>query len=238
VSIVVPTLREAANLRRIVTRIGEAMRPTAETYEIVVVDDDSRDGSIEIIEELAREGYPVRSIVREDARGLATAVLLGFREARGEILVCLDADGSHPPGLIPRLVAEAGRPDVDIALGSRYVPGGSIDETWSLTRRITSRLAALMARPLTAVHDPMAGFFAIRRDVLARADTLDPVGYKIALELIIKCGCRAVREVPIRFASRSAGRSKLTLAERWRFFRHLLRLAMFKLRGLSRSRTR
>jgi len=231
VSIVVPTYREAENLPALVGRIAAAMAPLARSYEIVVVDDDSRDGTDRVIADLVAASRPVRLITRVGQRGLSSAVLHGFGEARGQALVCMDADLSHPPEAIPRLLACLAEPGVDFALASRYVPGGSTDQRWGLLRWLNSKAAALLARPFVKVRDPMSGFFALPQAVLSRAADLSPVGYKIGLELMVKCGCRHIREVPIHFALRECGRSKLTLIEQVNYLRHIRRLAVYKLRA-------
>ena len=105
---------------------------------------------------------------------------------------------------------------------------GSTDEHWGLLRRVNCKIATALARPLTSVKDPMSGFFAIRRPVYERAAPLGPVGYKIALELIVKCNCSMIREVPIRFAQRQFGESKLSLIERFNYLRQVSRLLRFK----------
>ncbi len=116
----------------------------------------------------------------------------------------------------------------DFVIGSRYVEGGSTDELWGVWRHINSRAATLLARPFARVKDPMSGFFALRRDTFAQAAPLNPVGYKIGLELIVKCPVRDVREAPIHFAKRRHGKSKLNLREQLRYLQHLRRLAIYK----------
>lgn len=229
VSIIVPTFREADNLQPLLTRTTNAMHEAGLTHEIIIVDDDSRDGTEAICRELAGAGHPLRLIVRTSERGLSSAVCLGFTEANGDVLVCLDADLSHPPESIPALVAALADPTTDFVIGSRYVPGGSTEQGWGLVRWLNSRIATLLARPFTAARDPMAGFFALRRSTWASAAPLDPIGYKIGLELIVKCRCRHVVEIPIHFADRHAGKSKLSLKEQFNYLRHLARLARFKL---------
>lgn len=251
-SIIVPTYREAENLRPLVTRITAAMHAAGLDHEIIIVDDDSRDGTEDICAELADPGsafygnhpvrppsstLPLRLIIRRGERGLSTAVLHGFSLARGEILVCMDADLSHPPESIPRLVSALGEPNADFVIGSRYVPGARTDEHWGILRWLNSKLATLLARPFTTARDPMAGFFALYRTTFASAAPLDPIGYKIGLELIVKCRCHRVMEIPITFADRRAGRSKLSLREQLNYLRHLLRLARFKLTDRRTSRT-
>ncbi len=231
-SIIVPTYREAENLRVLVPRIAAAMQGRPGTYEIIVVDDDSRDGTPDAIADLAPT-YPVRVITRVGERGLSSAVIRGFQEARGRYLVCMDADLSHPPEASPRLLDTLSDPAVDFVIGSRYVPGGGTDQHWGLLRRLNSRVATWLARPFTSARDPMAGFFALPAQVLARAEALNPIGFKIGLELIVKCGCQNVREVAIHFADRTRGQSKLSARQQVHYLRQLVGLAWFK---LNRSR--
>lgn len=236
VSVIVPAYREAPNLRPLTERVFAATGQAGLDAELIVVDDNSQDGSVETVEELAKR-FLVRIVVRTQERGLSSAVLRGFEEAMGDVLVVMDADLQHPPEKIPELVEclTAGR--ADFALGSRYAGQGRIDRDWPLVRRLNSKVATLLARPLTRVRDPMSGFFALHRDTWRRAagtgrtGGLNPVGYKIALELLVKARCRRCVEVPITFADRAAGRSKLTLAEQLRYLRHLLRLYRFRLTG-------
>jgi dolichol-phosphate mannosyltransferase len=229
-SIIVPTFREAGNLRPLVTAITASMRTTGEPFEIIIVDDDSQDGSVEIVNELASEGHPVRMIVRVGERGLSSAVLRGFQESAGAYMICMDADLSHPPDALPRLIQVLSKEKAEFVIGSRYVKGASTDETWGVFRWINSKVATTLARPFTSAGDPMAGFFGLPRAVFDRAEALDPIGYKIGLELIVKCRCREVREIPIHFANRRVGRSKLNLKEQLNYLRHLGRLAAFRWR--------
>jgi dolichol-phosphate mannosyltransferase len=197
-------------------------------YEILVVDDHSQDGTEEACAVLART-YPLRLLVRRNERGLASAVLHGMRQARGTWLVVMDADLSHPPEAVPSLVAPLRAGKADFVLGSRYVPGGSTEEGWGLYRWLNSKIATLLAWPLARVHDPMAGFFALPGRLFEAAEGLDPIGYKIGLELLVKCRCRRVVEVPIHFRNRLHGHSKLSLREQVNYLRHLLRLYRFRL---------
>lgn len=230
VSIIIPTYCEAQNLRELVPRIASVLELAKLQGEIVVVDDASPDDTEVVCDRLAAS-YPVRLLVRRKERGLSSAVLHGLRNARGQILVVMDADLSHPPEDIPRLVQELARPEVDFVIGSRYVPGGGTDEGWGILRWLNSRVATLLARPFTSVRDPMAGFFALRRSTLEVADPLDPIGYKIGLELLVKCRCRVVHEIPISFRNRRHGQSKLTLREQINYLRHLGRLFRHKYPG-------
>jgi dolichol-phosphate mannosyltransferase len=234
VTIVVPTYQEVENLRPLLARISAAMSGARQAYEVIIVDDNSGDGIDAAVEHLHSEGYPVRLITRFGERDLSSAVIRGFSEASGDILVCLDADLSHPPEAIPLLLERLTTARSDFVLGSRYVPGGSTDEQWGVVRWLNSRIATLLAKPFTRVKDPMSGFFAIPRSVYQSAAPLNPVGYKIALELMVKCRCSAISEIPIHFAQRRFGRSKLSLTERLNYLRHLGRLLGFKLRNSPR----
>ena len=226
VSVVVPAWREADNLPHLVPRIAGAL--AGRDFEIVIVDDGSRDGTVEVCRALA-ERYPVRLLVREQPRnGLSGAVLHGLAQATGDTLAVMDADLQHPPERLPELLAavESGR--AEFALGSRYVAGGSTDGRWTLFRRINSGVATFLARPFAGdVGDPMSGYFALTRPTLARAERLTPLGYKIALELICKCRVDHVHEVPIHFGRRTAGASKLSLKQQFRYLEHLSRLYDF-----------
>lgn len=235
VSIVVPTFREVENLPVLVPEIATALASVPWTWEVVVVDDNSSDGTEEACAKLAAT-YPLRLIVRTTERGLSSAVLEGMRQSKGAVLLVMDADLSHPPAKIPELVAALESPGTDFVVGSRYVKGATTEEAWGVFRWINSKVATLLARPLTRVADPMAGFFALRRTTFEGAETLNPVGYKIALELMVKCGCTSVREVPIHFADRKRGQSKLTLAEQWKYLRHLRRLYGYRVRRMIRRR--
>ncbi len=220
VSVIVPTYNERENLPLLAERLFRTLDPARS--ELLIVDDDSPDKTAAVAEQLATT-LPVRCIVRRGERGLATAVIRGMHEAAGEILIVMDADLSHPPEAIPALLEPLNDPGVQMVIGSRFVPGGRVDLDWPLHRRLNSLFGRLLARPLTPVRDMMSGFFAVRRRDVSLAG-LRPVGYKIALELIVRNGWRRIVEVPITFADRAAGRTKLSLAEQLRYLEHLRRL--------------
>ncbi len=220
VSIVIPTYNERANLAPLVERVFAVLDPR--DTELLVIDDASPDGTAEEAERLA-QSYPLRCIVRKAERGLATAVLHGMSAARGAMIVSMDADLSHPPEAIPVLLENLRAPEVQMVIGSRFVRGGRVDLKWPLHRRLNSWVGRMLARPLTPVRDMMAGFFCVRRADLDM-ERLAPIGYKIALELIVRHGWTNVVEVPITFSDRAAGETKLSLAEQLRYMRHLVRL--------------
>ncbi len=224
VSVVVPTYREVENIPHLVERL-DAVRAAGLDLELLLVDDDSQDGTEALAGSLALPW--VELVVRKADRGLSQAVLEGLRRARGEVLVVMDADLSHPPEKIPELVSALAH-GADFAIGSRFVEGGSTDDDWGLFRWLNSRVATLLARPLTSIEDPMSGFFALRRETFEAGRELNPVGYKIGLELLVKCRCALVAEIPIHFDDRRYGESKLSLREQLRYLQHLRRLYDFK----------
>ena len=231
-SIIVPTFREADNIAPLAERIDAALSGTGIEWELLLVDDDSNDGSEAVAAELARR-LPVRMVTRREApRDLSLAVIEGIRLSRFDRLVVMDADLSHPPERIVDLLAALDG-DCDIVIGSRYTSGGVVDRSWSLYRVLNSRLATWLARPLVRCSDPMAGFFATRRSRLPELRTLRPMGYKIALELMVR-GHLRVREVPIDFRDRSIGFSKMNWRQQIRFLRHLSRLYNYKFGSLAR----
>lgn len=225
ITVVVPTFREAENIPHLLDAVDKTRTAHGLDLELLFMDDDSRDGSADIV---ARSGYPwARLITRPIDRGLSPAVIEGFRAAKFPILVCMDCDLSHPPEAIPQLVLglHAGQ---QFMMGSRYVPGASTDDDWGLGRWLNSIVATLLARPLTKVRDPMSGYFALRRADFDAVQDLNPIGYKIALELIVKCGFENVGEVPIHFSDRIHGESKLTFREQIKYIKHLRRLYLYR----------
>lgn len=221
VSIVIPTYREVDNIPHIVSRLTALRDTSIPDLEVIFVDDNSDDGTAEAIERLHLDW--VRVIVRTAERGLSSAVVAGFRAARNPVLVCMDADLSHPPEKIPQMILALGSGQ-QFVIGSRYVPGGSTDDDWGIGRWLNSLVATILARPLTSARDPMSGFFALRKRDFDAASELNPIGYKIGLELIVKCGFENVGEVPIHFSDRLYGKSKLSLAEQLKYLQHVRRL--------------
>ena len=223
VSIIVPSYNERDNVRPLLTRIAAAL--TGYDYEVIIVDDNSQDGTIDVVKSLTGE-FPVRLLVRTQERGLSTAVIHGIRNAAGPIIGVMDADLQHPPEKLPELI-NAIESGADMVFGSRYVPGGGVTQ-WSLLRRIISRGASLIAHLLLPsarrVKDPMSGFFMFRRDRMD-PDVLKPTGYKIALEILLLGRFEHVVEVPFIFDDRSAGASKLKASTQIEYLRHVLSLA-------------
>ena len=221
ITVVVPTYKEAENLAQLIDRVAKVRETAALDLDLLIVDDDSQDGSAKLV--AARQEPWVRMIVRKRNRGLSASVLEGLRQSTGDILVCMDADLSHPPEMLPRMLDKLNE-GADFVVGSRYAPGGTTSDDWGIFRWLNSRVSILLARPLTSIQDPMAGFFALRRSTFERATDLNPIGYKIGLELIVRCGCERVVEIPIHFEDRRFGESKLGLREQLLYLEHLRRL--------------
>ncbi|KAI0700320.1 nucleotide-diphospho-sugar transferase [Cytidiella melzeri] len=233
-SVIVPAYKENGNLRPLVTRIFEALRRSdspvpAEQVEVIIVDDNSRDGSYESVQALYQEGYNVRIIVRTTERGLSSAVVRGFQEAVGDNMLCMDADLQHPPEYVPAMLASMS-PTHTFVLGTRYGKGVEMDKDWPLHRRIISSGARLLALPLTSASDPMSGFFGIRKESFMKARNLNSQGFKIALDLLIKSHVppHAIAEVPFSFGVRSEGESKLTGKVMIKYLEQLAELYWYK----------
>ncbi|GAB6070812.1 glycosyltransferase [Thiomicrorhabdus hydrogeniphila] len=228
ISIIVPTYQEVENLAPLSEMIHSALQEAGEhAFEIIIMDDNSQDGSIEKVKELSNT-YPIRIVTRTENRGLSPAVIDGFGEANGDFVVVMDADLSHPATAIPKMISQLRNRESDFVLGSRYVEGGSIDDSWTLWRYINSVVATIPALPITRVKDPMSGFFAVRKEDIPNEHNLSPIGYKIALEVMVKGDFPVVSEVPIHFVDRVHGESKLTFKEQLKYLRHLRRLYQYK----------
>ena len=226
-SIIIPTFQEVSNISLLVRKIAQDLNPVIPEWEVIIVDDNSRDGTIAACERLQKHGFPLTLVVRENERGLATAVLEGFARAKAPIFLVMDGDLSHMPAAIP-LFYEAIQNGAEFAIGSRYIQGGGTDDKWTVYRYVNSKFACLLARPLVAVSDPMSGFFALPRLLWQRCRNLSPVGYKIGLEILVKCKPKTVKEIPIYFRSRKLGESKLSIKQQILYLVHLRSLYRYK----------
>ena len=224
-SLIVPTYNERENIETLVERVHKSL--SAYNYELIVVDDNSPDGTAELAKSLSSK-YPIRVIVRTNERGLASAVVAGFKQAKGDILGVIDADLQHPPEFIPHLM-QGIREGADVAIASRYVKGGAI-EGWTLKRKTISLGAKLPANVLLAaarkIKDPLSGFFLFRKQIIEGTE-LSPIGYKILLEVLVKGKPARVVEVPYTFKEREKGKSNLTAKEQINYLKHLYRLARY-----------
>lgn len=227
-SIVVPTRNEGANVGELSIQLHETLRARALSYEILFVDD-STDDTPERIGALASQ-LPVRLYHRapgERTGGLGSAVLDGFARADGDVIVVMDGDLQHPPELVPVLVDAVRSGSADVAIGSRFVPGGSAQGLNGPLRRYASHAARFAARLAVRrarhLHDPLSGFFAIRRDVLG-AGPSSSEGFKILLDVLAVGAWRQAVEVPVVLAPRGRGASKASGSVGMQFLSQLWRL--------------
>lgn len=231
-TIVIPTYHEVVNLPNLVEQIAKVDFGQVE-FEVLLMDDNSQDGSFELVTQLKQQ-YPwLKMIVRNSERNLSQSILDGFKAARFPIVVTMDADLSHPPERIPDMIACLINTKADMVIGSRYVSGGSTDSSWPLSRQFASRAAAWLARILLLINikDPLSGFIAMRNEiVLANLENIKPIGWKITIEMIVKCHLKNIFEVPIHFNDRERGYSKLNSATTFAYFHHLMRLLHYKLK--------
>ena len=230
VTVVLPTYQEFESLPSLIEALKEVRAQELQHLQLIIVDDYSDDGTEQLIKDFDQEW--IKLVIRKEDRGLSSAVIRGLQEASTEYCVVMDADGSHPASAIPTMV-QAIQEGADFAVGSRYVLGGTTEDGWGVLRWVNSKVATYMARPFTTVRDPMSGFLGFRHDTWSAAVDLDPVGYKIGLELIVKCRCRHVVEVPIHFSTRQLGESKLSLRVQLQYLTHIVRLARWKFPGWS-----
>ncbi len=222
-SIIIPTYNEAGGIEKLVATLADVFRSNALDGEVIVVDDNSPDGTGAIVDRLAGR-FPVRCLHRPGKMGLSSGVIDGWRFARREsdALGAMDADFSHDPHVIPQMVRalESGR--YGLAVGSRYVKGGGITN-WPLKRKITSLVACMLAWPLTPIRDITSGFLLVRREALDGV-ALDPIGFKIGLEVAAKAHYGKALEVPYVFTDRVVGESKLNGKEITNYLRQLRRI--------------
>jgi dolichol-phosphate mannosyltransferase len=222
ISIVIPTYNERDNIQPLVERLSRTFGD--HKYEILLVDDNSKDGTVDVAAGLA-EKYPVKVMVRTKERGLATAVLHGFKYAQGNIVGVMDADLQHPPEINSKLLT-ALENGADLAIASRYVPGGGVPN-WGLLRRIISKGAGSIAHvflpSIRKVKDPMSGFFMFKRDGMQEIE-FKPIGYKILLEMLVMGKFQNVVEVPFIFEDRESGRSKMKAKQQIDYLKHIFRL--------------
>jgi dolichol-phosphate mannosyltransferase len=211
-ALVVPTLNEAANIEPLLEKVVVALSGSSVGWEILVVDDDSTDGTPNVVKRFAEFEPRVRLLVRTGQRGLAGAITYGWAHTDADLLGVIDADLQHPPELLPTLITKVAD-GCDIAIASRYVQPHSIDG-WNPLRAAISRASLLASKPVQnpalAVKDPMSGYFVLRRKCISSVD-FQPTGFKLLLEILARGHVGSVMEVPFKFAPRRQGKSKANL---------------------------
>lgn len=228
-SIVIPTYNEAGGIEKLLRALDGVFKAHGLDGEIIVVDDNSPDGTGAIVDRLASE-LPVRCLHRPGKMGLSSGVIDGWKTARPEskALGAMDADFSHDIEVLPAMVEALESGKYGLAVGSRYVPGGGI-ANWPKRRIVTSRVACMLARPLTNVKDVTSGYFLVKREALDGVE-LDPIGFKIGLEVIAKAHYGKAVEIPYVFKDRVVGESKLNQKEIINYLKQLRKLYTAKLR--------
>jgi dolichol-phosphate mannosyltransferase len=218
VSVVIPTYNEAGGIEQLISALTDVFAKANISGEIVVVDDNSPDGTGALVDSLAAR-YPVRCVHRAGKLGLASAVIDGWATCSSQVLGVMDADFSHDPKIVPAMVDAIRSGECELAIGSRYIAGGGITN-WPWRRRVTSRVAIMLAMPLTSVRDITSGYLFCKRSVIDGV-TLDPIGFKIGLEVIMKGKYRKAKEVPYVFTDRRHGSSKLNSGEIFNYLKQL-----------------
>ena len=218
-SLVIPTYNEKENIQKLIKKIQEEFNENKINGEIIIVDDNSPDGTGKILEDLKKKQKNLKVIHRSGKLGLSSAVLEGWKIADGEVLGVMDADLSHPPEKIKELFGAIENGEADFTIGSRYIKGGKI-EGWNLKRKLMSKTATLLSRIYTKVKDPMTGYFMIKKEVIKDVD-LNPKGFKILLEVIIKGKYKNIKEIPITFINRVEGKSKAGTKEIFYYLQNL-----------------
>ena len=234
ISVVIPTFNESYGISKILRSLHSALTELQIKFEIILVDDDSPDNTWEIAAELLEEIPELTVIRRVGAKGLATAVICGWQYSNGRLLGVMDGDGQHPVGVVKDLFTVFSDKNNEVAIASRYLPHGGIKK-WSLSRRLLSRGAQTLGQLLLpgaigTINDPMSGFFIVKRSIITKTE-LDPVGYKILLEILARSQANKIQEVPYVFLERSSGKSKVAISHYSSYLRHLLRLRIQPLRS-------
>jgi dolichol-phosphate mannosyltransferase len=233
--LVIPTLNEAGNIPVLLDRINAALEPLPMEHELIVVDDDSSDGTAVVANEYAARDPRVKVFVRRGQKGLAGAVIHGWEHTDAELLGVIDADLQHPPEVLPALIT-AIRKGADVAIASRYVNGNGVGE-WNKFRLLVSRCSTLATAPLqrrVKVKDPLSGFFVVRRQCIDSLK-LQPEGFKILLEILVKGRIASAVEVPFQFGSRHSGESKASVKVALQYFSLLGKLSRYALFGSGSS---
>ncbi|HJJ22861.1 MAG TPA: glycosyltransferase family 2 protein [Nitrosopumilus sp.] len=228
VSIIIPTYNESKNIIRVLETISRNL-PKNILTEAIVVDDNSPDGTGRLVEDYLKSvkkiaDYTIEIIHRKAKDGLGSAILKGIQQAKGDTIVVMDSDFSHPPQIIPKLIETIKKYQYDIAVASRYIKGGKI-QGWSLKRKLMSKFATLIAKKGLGINtkDPMSGFFAFKRSIIKELN-IDAIGYKFLLEILVKTKDVTIKEIPYTFQNREFGSSKLSIKTIFDYYRSVWKL--------------
>lgn len=224
VSLIIPTYNEALNLSFLVEEIFSILDKSQIDVELIIVDDNSPDGTGMVADELSQK-FPIQVVHRSGKLGLGSAVREGFNHSNRPFIGVMDADLSHDPKTLNQMIRLLN--EYEIVLASRFEKG-SVVEQWVWWRRLISQAGVAVTRLLTGVKDPLSGFFFLRRSVLEDVK-LDTVGYKILLEILVKGNYQKVKEVPFCFRIRKFSTSKLDRKEYWLFLKQIFIYSWYKL---------
>jgi glycosyltransferase involved in cell wall biosynthesis len=237
IGIIVPTRNESVNVVRLIERLSPALAPLDCNWHVLFVDD-SEDDTPTTVRRLARDGWPAKVIHRPQGfrtGGLSGAVVSGIVNCEADVLVVMDADLQHPPEVVADLVRPLLDGSIDITVATRYSGGGGgggLDGAWrKLVSRASRHLTHAMFREVREISDPCGGFFAFKRSVVAGV-YLQPGGFKILMEILVRGNWTSAHEVPYLFASRRYGESKTSFKEGIAFLGHMRRLRMTRSRGV------
>ena len=224
-ALAIPTLCEADNIPALLHRVRTVLDALKVDYEILIIDDDSCDGTAKVVAAIAQQDPRIRLLVRKGQRGLSGAILHGWDNTDAAVVGVMDADFQHPPELLTEL-ATAIASGSDLVIGSRYTPGGRLGE-WNTFRRLLSAAAVWATWPIQRVglraKDPMSGFFFIRRDCLKGIEFQES-GFKLLLEILVRARISSVHEIPFAFGQRYRGASKANMKVALDYGRLLARL--------------
>jgi dolichol-phosphate mannosyltransferase len=230
---VMPTYNECDRLAELTGALFAAAAEAGVDLELVIVDDNSPDGTGQIADDLAKTRR-MQVVHRSGKLGLGTAVVAGFSVALADTVGVMDADFSHPPALVPKMMKVFHATDADVLVASRYIPGGSTPN-WPFKRKLLSRVGCLLARGLSPIHDAASGFFLIRRDI-AQGVVIQAGGFKICIELIVRGRPGRLVEIPYQFDDRELGESKMSFREASGYLVQLKDLYLHRLRFRDRRR--
>ena len=229
-SLIVPTYNESANIEKLIVRLMKILREIDINFEIIIVDDDSPDGTWRIVEAISDNEKALKVVRRIGKRGLGSAVVEGWKNAEGEILGVIDGDLQHPPeGLCAMLRKICDDADIDIVIASRNVEGGGVSE-WNIFRKAISWIGTsvshfFLPNTLAGIKDPMSGYFILRKHVI-KGVSLKPIGYKILIEVLAKGNYNKILEIPYIFEERKKGDSKIGLKQYILSLFHMIKLGI------------
>ena len=226
-SLIIPTYNERSNIASLIAQLTALLDGfVPNRYELILVDDNSPDRTWQAAQDLTNQYPQLQVMRRQQERGLSSAVIRGWQAAQGDILGVIDADLQHPPEVLLKLL-QAILNGADLAVASRHIEGGGVSD-WSITRRLLSRGAQVIGLVICPavvgrVSDPMSGYFMVRRRAIA-GPLLNPLGYKILLEVIGRGHIKDIVEVGYVFQERASGTSKVTWKQYIEYLGHLTKL--------------